>query len=191
MTGETVLTRNDISLCVKIHEICKCTILRFLADGDEQTGHRNRFDSAGVLIGYIDALEFRIPVQLCNGAVQNEFHVIKHLEFLRVSFRAAELVSAVDEIDLIADAGKIECIAECSVAASVDGDVLLSEKHSVAGGAVGDAFSDKFVFAGDAEVTVPGAGCKDDGAACEFAVIAGFYFEQSALACLYSFSENS
>ena len=30
-------------------------------------------------------------------------------------------------------------------------------------------------------MTVPGTGCKDDGAACEFAVIAGFYFEQTAL----------
>ena len=76
----------------------------------------------------------------------------------------AQLVAAVDQRDLGAEAGQEGGLLDRGVATTDDGDVLVAEEEPVTRGAPRDAAAGELLLVGQAELAVAGAGRQDHGA---------------------------
>ena len=75
-----------------------------------------------------------------------------------------------DQVDLIADARKVQSVANSGVAAANDDDVLAAEEVAVTRGAIRDALALQLMLAGKTKFAMVGTGCHDDALRCIRAV---------------------
>src|SRR5690606_31557204 len=78
--------------------------------------------------------------------------------------RRAQLVTTVDQRDLVREAREERGLLHRGVAAAHDGDVLVAEEEAVARGAPRDAAAGQALLVVEAELTVGGSGREDDRA---------------------------
>ena len=105
----------------------------------------------------------RFVMQRFHGAVPMHRHIGQFGQGLGVDGVGAQGVTTMDQMNVRADARKIDGIARCRVAAAHHGDFLAAEKTAVARRAVRHAAAGELLLAGDAQRTRLRARCDDDG----------------------------
>src|SRR6185312_15374116 len=135
---------------------------RIRPDRDEQAAQVERRLGAVDRIPQADARDEFVAVDALDGLVEEELDLRVVLGALEHGLGGAERVAAVDDVDLVGELGEEVCLFHCGVSTANDGDDLLAEEESVAGGAPGHAVAAQAIFVFEAEPAIGGAGGKDD-----------------------------
>ena len=92
-------------------------------------------------------------------------------------FGCTQLVASVNDVYLVAEAGKEDCVLDGNVSASDYRNVLTAEKCTVACCAVGNTHSGKFELSRDTEFSMFRAGSKNDGFSFIFIIHGHDFFD--------------
>ena len=111
-----------------------------------------------------EAGQLVVAVERVDGGVPGELDLRVGEGTLLHDLGGAQLVAAVDQRHLRAEAGQERRLLERGVTAADDRDVLVAEEEAVAGRAPGDAVAGEPVLVGDPELAVARAGGQDHGA---------------------------
>ncbi len=149
-----------------------------MADRDEQSGRVERAEVPGHRVAQDHAGELVVALERGHLGVPGELDLGVGERPLLHDLGGAELVAAVHEGDLGAEAGQERRLLDRGVAAADDGDVLLAEEEAVAGRAPADAVAGEPVLVRDAELAVARAHGQDHGACGERAVLGAHRLER-------------
>ena len=119
---------------------------------------------AGHGVGQRDRGELVVAVQRGDRAVPHQLELRVGEGAVLHDLRGAQLVAAVDEVDLLGEAGEERGLLDRGVAAADDRDLLVAEEEPVAGRAPRDAVTGQPVLVGD--VRACGSRTRSPGSPC-------------------------
>ncbi len=132
-----------------------------MTDGDEQAGHGQIGDLAGVDVTHAQPGHRRLAEDLFDRRVPDELDLLVGEGALLHDRACAQGLAPVNDRDAAGEAGEEGGLLHRRVAAADDRDVLVTEEEAVTGGTGGHAVGEQPVFAGDAEAAPLGTG-RDD-----------------------------
>ena len=161
--GARGLVGYDIAVVVQLQRSVQKFGGGLSADADEEAAE-GYFPFRAVLeIFDLDTCHTAVGKDLGHGAVPHEFHVFSLHERLVVDPGGAEGITAMDDVDLIRDAGEVESVGYSRVAAAHHGYGLSLIEAAVAMGAVVDAFARQGTLVGKPQLAGIGTRGDDDG----------------------------
>ena len=133
------------------------------AHGHEQAADVQRPLLLRELVLHDDGREPVLAHQVRHGGIQHQLHVLSPFHPVHQGSRRPELIPAVDQIDLAADAGEVQSVGYGGVAAAHDANILAPVEIAVAGGAVADARTHEPILLRVAQLPGPCAHAEDHG----------------------------
>src|SRR5699024_9168612 len=95
-----------------------------------------------------------LAVDLCPLTVEEELERLVRAGAVRHGLGSSQLLTAADERDVRRETGEDRGFLECRVATADDGDVLVTEEESIAGGAPAHAVTGQLLLIGQTELAV-------------------------------------
>ena len=156
----------EIALVIHVELAAEGGGIGGVADGDEDALEFESRGAAGDEIGKVHGADLVLIV----GEVAGDGGVPDGLDLgiaegaVGHDLRGAELIAAMDEVNLRGEPGEEAGFLARGIAAADDGDRDVAIEGAVAGGAGGEAVADEFALALDAEPAGGGAAGDDEGA---------------------------
>ena len=157
--GATVLRRRNIPLRIQLHQIGKGRIVRHLADGHKESLHAQTAFCIALRVPKAEPCQaLRVTLQRRHHGIQNQLDVLPLPYPGQQTGLPPEALPPVNEIDLCAEIGEIQCILQRRIAAADHRHGLLPEEHAVTGGTVGQSASHQLRLLRKSQMPVPGTG---------------------------------
>ena len=169
--GASILS-DQIALVIGFKRVDEWFRRRIVADGDKEPGSGDLGDHVGLDIldpGAFDPGHHAFPTDnFLHDAVPDDIDFLMAEQALLQDLLGAQCVAAMDQRDPGGNIRQIEGFLDSGIATTDDDDILVPEEEPVAGGACGNTFSAKGLFALQSKPAGLGPGRDDNGISYEY-----------------------
>lgn len=148
--GLQIFVGHEITLFVNIQFRREEIIVRLIANKDEHAIDRQSSHFIGIFVAQLELSDFVNALDLIDEGVINDIQLLVGKSAGLRGFVGTQLIAAMDQRDMGAHFGQIQCFLDSSITAADNCNWLIFEEEAIAGRTVGYTAAAEFSFIGDA-----------------------------------------